>query len=562
MSEILGPNGRPWRTEHVAGKSQPVKGEAFGPWAGRDLQYVDLPGGGMVQFDLSRLTLADFRMMTSHYQVNSSLSVLMFMLHQLDWHIECDDPKVAAHVEDNMHSIWSRLVRAMSQAFWAGYSPSILQWENDTQSGTVQLTKVKDLAPEEATVNWKEVAVALPPGSAPGAVPRKARIFDGIKQVGVAGPIPTTNSFWYPLLMENGNYAGRKLLKSAFQPWFFSTLMHLFSNRYFERFGEPVPVGRAPLNDNVKVGDKDVTGVDYMGMMLQQIRSRAAVVLPSDRSPGSETGSLKDNYDYDIQYLESQMRGADFERYMTRLDEEISLALFTPLLLMRTADVGSYNLGVSHMQMYLWQLNAISGDWAEYINNYILAQMARFNFGPRAALPKIVFHKMGKTQAETNRTIIQALIQNGLVGVDLVELGQSIGLELHEIEQLNENEDDDAGNGNDTPAEDAGSGLGDDETGTDASSPVKGSRFTATSTVPGTPVIDKVIARVAGQAARAHARGTLGGGWTPDIGFTSHYDAHKINALKMWHEESAGDYNSDDAYMSAFAEAATGILEG
>jgi hypothetical protein len=52
------------------------------------------------------------------------------------------------------------------------------------------------------------------------------------------------------------------------------------------------------------------------------------------------------------------MRGADFERYMTRLDEEMSIGLFTPILLLRTADVGSYNLGQGHMQIYLWMLNA------------------------------------------------------------------------------------------------------------------------------------------------------------------------------------------------------------
>lgn len=566
MAEILGPNGQPLdMSRYVAGKSQPVKGEAFGPWAGRDMTYLELPGGGMVQFDLSRLNISDYRMMTSHYQVNSSLSVLMFMLHQLDWHIECEDKRVEAHVEDNLRNIWSRLVRAMSQAFWAGYSPSVLQWENDSMSGTVQLTKIKDLAPEEADVNWKYVEGALPPGSSAGIKP-KIKVFDGIKQVGVSGAIPVTNSFWYPLLMENGNYAGRKLLKSAFQPWFFSTLMHLFSNRYFERFGEPVPVGRAPLNDLVDVGDgKTMSGSAYMGGQLQKLRSRGVVVLPSDRAPDS-TGNLSSNYDYDIEYMESQMRGADFERYMTRLDEEISLALFTPLLLMRTADVGSYNLGVSHMQMYLWELNAIAGDWAEYINKYIIAPMARYNFGQRTKLPKIIFHKMGKSQAETNRAVLVELIKNGSVKVDLTALGDAVGLTIEEIDQLNGNDSGDqatteeSGVGSDSTT-DVGSDTVDD---TEARTANKGSRFTATSTPATTPVIDKLIARVAGQAARAYAKGTVSDAWTPDIGFTSHYGERKIAMLSAWHDDMIGahEFADDNAYISAFADAARGILEG
>ncbi len=438
---IYGPNGKPFDQEKIkrhakSPTSAPVIGESFGPWAGRDMQFINLPGGGVVQFDLSRLNVKDFRQMSTHYQVNSSLSVLTFMLHQLDWHIECDDARVTEHVTQNLGAIWTRLVRAMSQAFWAGYSPSILQWENDLQGRTVQLTKIKDLAPEEASVNWKVVEGTIPPGvDNKNKKPPKLNVFDGIKQVGSPWVIPVPNSYWYPLLMENGDYTGRKLLKSAFQPWFFSTLMHLFSNRYFERFGEPVPVGRAPLGDTVTTTDGEVDSTDFMGSILTALRSRSAVVLPSDRANNS-TGESTNNFDYDIEYLESQMRGADFERYMTRLDEEISLALFTPLLLMRTADVGSYNLGVSHMQMYLWQLNAIAGDWAEYINKYIISGMATYNFGPNVSRPKIIFHKMGKTQPEATQAIITQLVKDGRVSVDLVELGQSLGLKLEEVETL------------------------------------------------------------------------------------------------------------------------------
>ena len=69
----------------------------------------------------------------------------------------------------------------------------------------------------------------------------------------------------------------------------------------------------------------------------------------------------------------------------------MSLALFTPLLLLRTADSGGFNQGVAHTQVYLWMLNAIAEDWKEYIDRYILAPLAIFNFGPRANLPTIRF---------------------------------------------------------------------------------------------------------------------------------------------------------------------------
>jgi hypothetical protein len=431
MGQLLGPNGQPISSAQFRKASPPPQGPQFGHWAGRDVEFLNLPGGGLVQFDLSRLTLADFRTMRDHYQINASQAVLTFMVHQADWTIECENKKVRDHCTQNLELIWTRLVRAMSQSFWAGFSPNVLEWESIDRS--LQLTKVKDLIPEECTVNWKLVDGHTRPGA---AVAPKLKIFDGIKQRGWPEPIPTSNSFWYPLLMENGDYYGRKLMRPAFTPWFFSILVHLFANRYFERFGEPVPVGRAPYDQEVTVNGKVVKGNELMLAVLQDLRNRSVVVLPNERSPvGGETGTVP--FDYAIEYLESQMRGADFERYLTRLDEEMSLGLFTPLLILRTADVGSYNLGVGHMQVYLWMLNALLADKKEYIDRYILSPMVDYNFGERAPRARIKFRKLGKENIEILRAVMTALVGEKIMP-DVNELGQMTGMTLTEIEEATE----------------------------------------------------------------------------------------------------------------------------
>lgn len=434
MGQLVGPDGLPISSSGYARKKRPkaIVGEAFGNWSGSNNQFrYELPGGGYMQFDLSKLTLADYRQMKTNYQINSSLSLLAFMVHQSDWHIQCKDKKIANQCEANLRPMWSRLVRAMSQAFWAGYSPNVLQWKNDSTSSTVKLDKIKDLIPEECWVQWKEVDGYVPPGEQ-NTVPPKFKVYDGIRQVNARWPIPVKNSLWYPLLMENGNMYGRQLLKSAYVPYFFSMLIHLFSNRYYERFGEPVPIGRAPWDEEVDVGGTRVRGNEAMRQILQNLRNRSVVVLPSDKDPESK------EYDYSIEYLESQMRGADFERYLTRLDEEMSLALFTPILMLRTADVGSYNLGVGHTQLYLWLLNAILADWAEYITKYILGPMVDFNFGENAPRAEIAFRKLGTKNEETVRAIITELIRKGGVKVDPIELGQSLGMSVTEVEIVQE----------------------------------------------------------------------------------------------------------------------------
>jgi hypothetical protein len=481
----------------------PQLGEAFTQvWANDFTTWNRLPGGGIIQFDLNQLTLSDFRAMKDHYQVNASLGVLMFLMHQLDWKIVSDNPKIAKACEENMREVWTRLVRALSQAFWAGYSPNILQWENDTAGRAVKLSKIKDMIPELCDINWKDVEGYAPPGH----VKPKIKVYDGIKQYGLGWPIPAENTLWYTLLKENENPYGRKLLRPAFTPWYFSILIHMFANRYFERFGEPLPVGRAPM-DNIKLPDgTQTTGLNVMSQILQNLRNRATVVLPDDRTVrGTEA-----EYDYQIEYLESQMRGADFERYLMRLDEEISLALFTPLLVLRTADVGSYNLGTMHWNVFQQMLNSLAGDWAEYIDRYILGPMVNFNFGPTAKRAKIKFRKLGDDKMQLVLTLLQALISANKAELNLEQLGEIAGLDIKEVEELQA--EDDVPPAPDPGGDPSSGGTGGDPEGTSSGKGKSSNRRADVSAVRA-----NIQARVGAQLARARSAGDAS--VRPDLGF-------------------------------------------
>lgn len=450
MSGLVDTSGRPLSSSSYAKAAPPKLGEAFGAQWGTDQQrmWMKVLGNyGLVQFDLSKLSLEDFRVMRDHYQINATLAAMSFMLHQMDWRVTCASPKIQKFVQANIEEVWTQLVRACSQAHWAGFAPCILQFENDPISKSVQLTKIKDLIPENTRVNWKQVDGYSPPGM----LPPKINVFDGMKIWGQGWPVPADNTFWYPLMMENGDMYGRKLLRSAFTSWYFSLLMHLFANRYFERFGEPVPIGRAPYDEEITINSDgkpvQVNGAVLMGNILQNLRNRSVVVLPNTRTPvtNSSTATGDVEFDFDIEYLESQMRGADFERYLGRLDEEMSLAMFTPLLVLRTADVGSYNLGSTHWTMYLNMLNALSGDMKTYIDKFILDKIVDYNFGPGAPRARMFFRKMGSDKMPLITAIVQALIPTGTVKPDLEELGDIAGLSFDEIQVITSKTGDPAG---------------------------------------------------------------------------------------------------------------------
>ena len=454
---LLGPNGEPISSDFAKAKVKSKTSPKIGELAVYNDEFGSnrinsLPMDNTLQFNTDRLTLADYRMMRNHYQINSSLSVLTFMIHQAQWTIECKNKKIADHVEMNMRRIWTRLIRAISQSFWAGYSPNALQWENDDHEGKVMLTKIKDLSPEDCTPKWKSVdavsgkstiaddpygVMKAEPGTPGTGSRRKAKIFDGIRYRGFED-IPVENSLWHILLQEEGSMYGKKLLNAAFQPWFFSLLVHMYANRYFERFGEPTIVARAPYDDTIEVGGQQVQGNVLMQHFARMLRSGAVPVLPNTMQQ-SGIGTDAKHYDFDMSYLESQMRGADFERYIARLDQEISLAMFTPVLMTQTGDGGSFNLGITHYSIYQHQLNAIISDVKEYIDRYIIKPMALYNFGEKHDNVEISFRRFGGTDPETVRMIVNTMVGGGKLKLsDIEEIGQVLGMRVEEVEEVTE----------------------------------------------------------------------------------------------------------------------------
>jgi hypothetical protein len=342
--------------------------------------------------------------------------------------------------------------------------------------------------------------------------------------------------------------------------------MHMYSNRYFERFGEPTPIGRAPVEDMLEIPTNDgtetkqISAREYMLGMIMSLRNRGAVVLPSDKTV--PTGSTSADFDYTLSYLESQMRGADFERYLQRLDEEISLGLFTPVLLFQTSDVGSYNLGTGHYQIYLHMLNALNADRAQYINKYILAPLTRLNWstGP---LPRIRFQKMDNSNVDLVRTILQALIGKDKIKFDLEQLGEMAGLTVSEVrETLQQPQPDQRGQ----------SPTGD---------PNADSVSASGTAVKVQEARNGIVTRVTGQVANAFSRGQFGPDFKLQMGYKNHLQsvlvagglrdaASRVDSLYSHLDSWSRDVSSaglevvasSEEYMGYFTRALDSELEG
>lgn len=376
------------------------------------LPPLSLPDGTKYRSD--KIAIATYRKMRDNYQISACLNVIAFMLQKLDWYIDADEStdEIKKVVETSITNVWTQLMRGITKAVWSGYSPMTKVFSLDGKY--IVLKKIRDLAPETCNIKTD-----------------KKGNFDGFFQYKgqqSQEEIDPKYAFWYAFQMEDGDLYGNSMLKSAYKPWYYQELVHLFANRYYERFGEPVVKGIAP---NEIIEDKNGTKREAMATIQslgESLKSNSVITIPSEYDD-------KGNLLYDIKYLESQMRGVDFDTYLKRLDMEMARAIFIPDLMFGSGRVGSYELGREQKATFIAGLMGIADDIFGYIQNYIVRQIVDLNFGENSVAPKLRYMPLSIVNQDTYATIVQSLINRGRVFVDLKELGEKMGLTLEEVHE-------------------------------------------------------------------------------------------------------------------------------
>jgi hypothetical protein len=156
-------------------------------------------------------------------------------------------------------------------------------------------------------------------------------------------------------------------------------------------------------------------------------------------------------------------------------------------------------------------LNAIAGDWKQYIDKYILRPLRDYNFGTNAELPKIQFRRMGSQNEELVRDIVRALISKGTLKPSVEELGEQAGLSLTEVKQLTSDNPDQPGDPTQPSQADNPDNL--------------------------LSVADRIVDRVAMQAQSAFKKGNL-----EDFNFSIGYNKQFQLALeKSGHRDAANE---------------------
>jgi hypothetical protein len=281
------------------------------------------------------------------------------------WWIEGRSEEIVGLVAELIRPLVRPLVRSCLNAVEFGHQAHEKVWELRRIAGRAAYAyrKLKDLEPGTFELFADEHGR-----------------YAGLKQPHLERPVPPAKTFVFTLEKEWGHLYGRGRLEAAYEPWYWSSVIYAFANRYFERKADPVvkAYGPSDVRRNAATGVEE-NNLDSLNDTLASLRGSGCVALPDERD---EHGNRR----WDVEYLMDDQRGEMFRSYLEHLDAKKLRALFVPeRSLTQDGNVGSHAAARQYADTFLLMEAGLLADVVGQINEHVVAPLVAANFGPDAA---------------------------------------------------------------------------------------------------------------------------------------------------------------------------------
>lgn len=250
--------------------------------------------------------------------------------------------------------------------------------------------RLKALAPEFVSIlsdRYGEYA-GLVHGN-PGAMAMTAEQLAKILASSVDNVLAPNKSFVFTLDGEWGNFYGSGRLDSAYEPWYWQTLVYLICNRWFERKGDPPLVGYAPSTaaladpgvdaDAYDPDDENESPVLLMSRGLEKLRSTGNLALPSDPyfDDDGKPGTIRA---YEVKELDVKDAHPAFKEYIEHLDVKISRAYLVPdAIAASQKGMGTYGSLQTMAEVYVDVQNDTLATFVEQYDREQVQPFLRYN---------------------------------------------------------------------------------------------------------------------------------------------------------------------------------------
>ena len=305
----------------------------------------------------------------------------------MNWTVESDDPKIKALVDCQMKRHYRQLATGATLAMGFGWQALEKVWKvEDTEiESTDSEGKTSKLNLPNAFV-YKRFK-ALDQRSVGILIDKEEDDWAGLEQqtnrFSSTAPVKIgrDRSVLWSFRREEvwGNLRGFPMFWQAYEPWWFKGATNLFTNRFFERKGDPP--WKARSGGEVKGSDKvSMDGGVYMQQQMLGLRSSGIINLPSTKDKDGD-------FIFDVDTFKLENRGDMFQNRLAWLSTQILRALWITDRAGTAGGGGGIGTGESeeHKDSMLMMFETILNEWVDCVlNPQVIEPLVLFNFGPEA----------------------------------------------------------------------------------------------------------------------------------------------------------------------------------
>lgn len=353
-------------------------------------------------FHSDKLPIEVMTRMREDGQVHAGLSAIKYPVLSSEYSLIGDDDRTVQFVKDNLNTIYRRLLKSLLRSLDYGFSVCEIVYE--TRGDRIYVEDIVELHPDDIRFILDD--------------------YGYITDVEVRREIliPAEKCIIYSHDSEFGNPYGRSRLLPAYQFWRTKELIYLFTNRYYERKGNPPTVIQYPAGTKYYSDDSDI--LDEVLDIGAKLMENAVVAVPNLRDGfGNELWS--------IQHLMDDARGKMFIDYLEHLNKMILRSLIVPeRVISQDVAVGSYSMAKVHLDIFLLSEDGLISEIAKCINEQLIKPLVELNFRERTDIPQLHIEKLSQQNKQLLSDILIEMIRDDKVTPNPDKISSALGIEI------------------------------------------------------------------------------------------------------------------------------------
>lgn len=286
------------------------------------------------------------------------------------------------------------------------------------------MVKLRKLAPRLPSAHYRWVMDSNP--NVPGVTQLLPSITNGSPTNNTKPEIPMDKLVLFTNEKEGDNYEGTSILRSAYKHFYLKDSLYRIDGIKHER-GAGILKIKLPAGSSNEDQDK----AEELGENFK-INEQAFIVLP--------------NNEWDAELMTSGIsdQSAALMESVKHHDRMITTNILAQFLDLGSSSGGSYSLSKDQSSFFGLAVQSIGEYVSEVINEQIIKELVRMNYGEQEAYPRFNFPAIGEVDYTEMATVIEKLLTAGVVKNDAqlkVFVHKMFGLPDVSLEDFEDEED-------------------------------------------------------------------------------------------------------------------------